>query len=149
MKTPAKVPRGRPKQVWYDSMAQWAAVAGRPVSDAKRAKLDPFAGKRFFRHTRVSSWLVYWLDDNPVAVGARLVVSEKERLQAEKLIKENRALDFEHDLQVKKYASIEETKSIWAAHCEIFRKAVLTFVDKSAYNNIVREIKKQIKEIDL
>lgn len=147
-KRAGKGPRSHPKETWYASRGQFCAVTGRLPQDVKRAGLDPFAGKEYFKVSRVSSRLTEWLDANPAPAGLPMV-SEKEQRQAEKIEKEIRKLDFEHQLTLGKYELKDKVKESFAKSMEAVQKVLLTFLDKTTYNKVIREMKRELEAIDL
>lgn len=147
-KTSRKPGRPRAKAVWHASQAQFCVATGKSREDVRRAARDPFAGKKYFRQSRVWSELEKWMDENPMPANVP-IVSEKERLQAEKLLKENRKLDLEHQMMLGKYMPIEAVKASWDKGMEIVQKVMLTFLDKGVYNKAIREMKRELEGLDL
>ena len=147
-KKAGKAPRKRLKHLWYASQTQFCVATGKAIADVKRAARDPFAGKEYFRVSRVSSRLVEWLDKNP-APAEPMAVSEKERLQTQKLLKENRKLDFEYQLTQKKYILLSVAQEGWAKGVEAIQKVLSTYLHKGAYNKAIREMKRELEALDL
>lgn len=141
---------GRPKQahVWHASQAQFCVATGCSREDVRRASRDPFAGKKYFRQSRVWSKLSEWIEKNP-ATAVEEKKSKKEVLQEEKLLKENRKLDFEHQQAMGKYVTRDDAKAGWAKAMEAVQKVMLTFLEKSVYNKAIRELKRELEGIDL
>jgi hypothetical protein len=139
-KTPSK---SKPRT--FESMIQAATVLNIPLAILKSAKKR---GCPAFKHGRVSASVVGWIKRNP-APDEHPKLSEVQRLQLEKLSKENRKLEFEHQLSIGAYVSIDELKADLGFKLETIRQAILLHTDRSTFNQVMREAKRLIKELDL
>jgi hypothetical protein len=128
----------------FESMIQATTVLNIPLAVLKSAKAR---GCPAFKHGRVSESVVGWIKKNP-SPNEEPKVSEKERLQAEKLLKEIRALDFEHDLQMGKYELKETVKAGWGKGMEIVQRVMMIYIDKSVYNKAIRQMKQELSAMN-
>lgn len=143
---PKRVRRGV-NGVWYDSMKHWSAGTGRPVSDAERAKATP-GTQAFFKSGRVAANLVKWLDANPPEQG-ELSALDKERLECERIEKQNRKLDFDHQVKLGQYEKIAVTKAKWATAMEAIMDAIKGLMTREDFNAAIKQIRANIKGLDL
>lgn len=140
-KTRKSNPRNDDGIVWYDSMAQASSALSVPLEELKRAKA---AGSPHFKGGRVSSEVKEQILSQPP-----LAPLDKERLECERIEKQNRKLDFEHQVRMEKYVLRDEAKEGWAKGLEIVQRIMQTFIPKEAHNQAIREMKRELTAIDL
>lgn len=138
------MPRKLPKFKIYDTQAQFCTGEGVDVSLAKKAKQKncPFvlAGGRY--DARTKGWIAEqnWEDE---------AFKGKEQLECERLEKQNRKLDREHQKAMKELVPIDEVNAGLAQVVQISHGVMKDFLEKSVQNKAFIEYKKRLKEMDL
>jgi hypothetical protein len=127
----------------FESMTQAATVLNIPLAVLKSAKKR---GCPAFKHGRVSESLVGWIKKNP-APNEEPKVSEKERLQAQKLSKEIEKLDFERQKALGEYALVSEQKEAIFKFMAVVQEVLTAFVEPSILEKALLELKKRIKDL--
>ena len=139
------MPRKPPKFKIYDTQAQFCAGEGVDVSLAKRAKSEncPYvlSGGRYDART------AQWIEEQEwESSGGSL---DKERLECERIEKQNRKLDREHQKAMKELVPIDEVNAGLAQVVQISHGIMKDFLEKSVQNKAFIEYKKRLKDMDL
>lgn len=136
----------RPKSKFkiYDTMAQFCEGEGIHISLAKRAKdancPHVKSGGRF--DSRAAQWIRDQAWDE-------LNILDKEKLECERIEKQNRKLDFEHQVKLGQYAKIDEIKAIWSKAMEAVMETMKKLMTREDYNAAIKQIRANIKALDL
>jgi hypothetical protein len=138
------MPRKPPKFKIYDTQAQFCAGENVALALAKRAKQEncPYVltGGRYDARTKA------WIDEQN---WEQEVYKSKEQLECERIEKQNRKLDRDHQKAMKELIPIEEVREGLAQIVQISQGIMRDFLEKSVQNKAFTEYKKRLKEMDL
>ena len=138
------MPLKPPKFRVYDTQAQFCAGEGIHPALAKRAKAEncPHVkpGGRF--DSRAAAWIRKQGWD-------QVAILDKERLECERIEKQNRKLDFEHQIRLGEFERVDVVKASWARAMEAIMAAMQQYMTREDYNACIRQIRVNIRSLDL
>jgi hypothetical protein len=138
------MPRKSPKFKVYDTQAQFCAGEGIHQALAKRAKVEncPFIkpGGRF--DSRAAAWIRKQGWDE-------VAILNKEQLECKRIEKQNRKLDFEHQVRLGEFERVDVVKASWARAMEAVMAVMQKLMTREDYNCAIRQIKVEIRALNL
>jgi len=138
------MPRKSLKFKVYDTLSSFCAGEGIHPALAKRAKAEncPYvkSGGRF--DSRAAAWIRKQGWDE-------VAIFDKERLECERIEKQNRKLDFEHQVRLGEFERVDVVKQKWAQAMEVIMAAMQQYITREDYNACIRQIRMNIRSLDL
>jgi hypothetical protein len=128
----------------YDTMGQFCEGEGVHPAMARRAKAEncPHVkpGGRF--DSRAAAWIRKQGWDE-------VAILNKEQLECKRIEKQNRKLDFEHQVRLGEFERVDVVKASWARAMEAVMAVMQKLMPREDYNCAIRQIKVEIRALNL
>ena len=138
------MPRKPPKFRIYDTLAQFCEGEGVHPAQARRAKAENCphvkSGGRF--DSRAAAWIRKQGWDE-------VAILTKEQLECKRIEKQNRKLDFEHQVKLGEFERVDVVKASWAKGLDVIQTIMKSHMSVADYNAAIRQMKAELRALDL
>ena len=127
-------------------MRAYCAASGVPIAVVTQAKETPGFDEHF-KGSRVCTTLTLALAKRPFETHSEAL--DKEQLECERIERQNRKMDFEHQVKLGAYTKNDIVREKFAKAMEAAMDAMKGLMTREDFNACIKQIKANIRSLDL